>query len=222
MKNYIYYHIDKDLYGPNNVVRFEKGYITAIVEGNNEAELDKLFWQVYADSCAYNIIGLMNILTAEKRIIGYSHTFNVNNDLINFLAYKEDGLISKMVDCKYNDYPKPRISKYKIYPSLFEQMSYLGKKISPSFIKNDSISSKSKTDNTFKIPNTLSSLLNTDEISNKQKSISSKIFYFLPFKKNQNIIPRKRCLTEHSKNDANINNLKRTNNKKKLINKKKL
>lgn len=111
--NYNKYHESKSIYGPNNVIRFEIEKITSMVDGKNYLEINKLFWQVYADSCIYNIEAYMKILYREKRLPKNYFLPYTRLEYIDHLGESENGIISQYLESKNIYYIKPRFSDNK-------------------------------------------------------------------------------------------------------------
>lgn len=104
--DYEEYHLNKSIYGPHNLIRFEDEQITSVIDGNNYSEMYKLFWQVYFDACANNFEGYIKVLYAEKFITTYNRPMYNLEDL-SFLEELEGGILSKILETKKLENCKP-------------------------------------------------------------------------------------------------------------------
>lgn len=121
--DYNNYHLNRSIYKPDNLIRFQCGRIISVVDGNNYPDMYKLFWQVYAYSCDFNLEGYIKILTAEKRLPLQPKLYYDQKDL-DFIQEKVCGIISEYLKYEKIEYPRPLFAKHKYSRHLIFKKQY--------------------------------------------------------------------------------------------------
>lgn len=107
INDYINYHLSKSIYSPQNLICFEMAMIKSVVDANNYWEMYKLFWQVYADSCAKSLKGYMKILCSENRNNIINFQLYMNEADIEIFGKHEGGIIEQCTNVENFKFPKP-------------------------------------------------------------------------------------------------------------------
>lgn len=141
------YHLNLSIYGPNNVISFQLGKITNVVDGTNYDDLYKLFWKVYFDSCTDNLDGFLKVLVAENVIPHYPSPHCVKKEELDVLIKHEDGILSKLANLPNKNYPEPKFILHakSVKPKRILDAKKCISPKSPYTPKNSSRASKKQT-----------------------------------------------------------------------------
>lgn len=141
-QDYLQYHANKTLYNYNNVLRFENDHIESIIDGRNLKELYYLFWQVYADSCAYHLDELSAILLEEHRIEKSFDEIKISKSEIDLLADITNGIICKAIEKKKNTHHKQQFLN-NLFETIPKKRENIKKKLKESLGIENNISIQS-------------------------------------------------------------------------------
>lgn len=105
INDYIRYQSNSSIYGPNNVISFKERKIKNVINGTNNEDLYKLFWNVYYDSCTNHVDKVIKILIVENRIPKYLTPPCVTKEELDILNDHVDEIINKFIYLPNVQYP---------------------------------------------------------------------------------------------------------------------
>lgn len=136
IQDYNDYHENKSSYGPNDVIRFQNYKIISVVDGTNFGDVQKLFMQVYHDSCLYNFEGYTRTLFYEDRLSKILYRPHLPDDALEICENLLGKIISKTMESKEESYPELKFSAHKYTPVFNIRNKYMTNLNNNTFIDN--------------------------------------------------------------------------------------